>query len=278
MDQDGRSYPSDLTNQQWENIKELIPSARFGGRRRTTDVRKVINAIFYLTRSGCAWRYLPCEYPPWKTVYDYFTRWQQDSTWKRIHLSLTQQVRRLSGRLENPSTLIIDAQAVRSQYGEERGWDGFKKVRGRKREILVDTMGFIWGTKVHAANVVEQKRGMEAVYAFPSDQVPPPQRVLGDFSYSKPPFDVGLYMHWGFWPEVRKGSKPIVKKSDGTKVATIGDSNLKPQRWIVERSFAWFNNYRRLNRDYERKVKYSETFLYISQLQLILNRLSVLRP
>jgi putative transposase len=275
MDQDGRSYPSDLTNQQWDSIRELIPPARFGGRRRTTDVRRVINAIFYLTRSGCAWRYLPQSYPPWKTVYDYFSRWRDDGTWKKLHLALTKEVRVLSGKNPNPTTLIIDAQSVKAQFGESRGWDGFKKVRGRKREIIVDTLGFIWGTKVHAANEVEQKRGFEAILNFPIGE-PPPKRVLGDFSYSKPPFDVELFKHWGIWPETRKGTKPIMRKKDGTKTATIGKSNLKPQRWIVERSFAWMNNYRRLSRDYERKVKNSEALLYISQLQILLNRTTAL--
>jgi putative transposase len=272
MNQARRSYPSDLTDQQWESIKGLIPTARSGGRPRTTNTRAVVNAVFYLTRTGCAWRYLPKEYPPWKTVYDYFIRWKYGGVWRNIHMSIATQVRREDGRNESPTTLIIDAQSVRAQYGEERGWDGFKKVRGRKREILVDTMGIIWGSKVHAANQGENRRGFEAVESYLLKK--PPLRILGDFSYSKSPFDVLVFKKWGIWPEVRKGKKPFVKSKDGRMRAKVTVSNLKPQRWIVERSFAWFNNYRRLNRDYEKNVSNSEIFLYISQIPMLLNRLA----
>jgi putative transposase len=255
-----RPYPSDLTDQQWEAIKDLIPPARSVGRRRTTCAREVINAVFYVTRSGCAWRYLPKEFPPWQTIYDYFSRWNAQGIWKQIHVYLAKQTRVADDRLETPTTLIIDAQSVRAQYGEERGWDGFKKVRGRKRQIVVDTLGIVWGVKVHAANQGENRRGFEAIEQCPQEVVP--HRILGDYSYSKIPFDIKVFERWGIWPESRKGSK-----------THSFISNLKPQRWIVERSFAWLNNYRRLSRDYEKCVRNSEIFIYISQLQMLLNRL-----
>lgn len=265
MSQKRRRYPSDLTDQQWEIIKDLIPVARSGGRPRTTDVRSVINAILYLTRTGCAWRYLPKEYPPHKTVYDYFSRWKLLGVWRKIHTSLAKEVRKSKGRGHNPSTVIIDAQSVKAQYGEERGWDGFKKVRGRKRQVVVDTMGILWGASGHAANIGENRRGFDAVENYLAEKQP--ERILGDYSYSKTPFDVQVFKKWGIWPETRKGKK--------TRVFV---SNLKPQRWIVERTFAWFNNFRRLNRDYERTTANSITFLYISQIPLLLNRLTLQPP
>lgn len=273
MDQIGRPYPSDLTNQQWELIKDLVPQARFGGRPRKTCSRKVINAIFYVIRAGCAWRYLPKDYPPWPTVYGYFYRWKVDGTWRLIHLYLAKQSRINQIRNPTPSTVIIDAQSVRAQYGEERGWDGFKKVRGRKRQILVDTQGILWGVKVHAANQAEQKRGIEAIFDYPLGYKIP-ERVVGDFSYSKPPFDVEVFRHWNIWPEIRKGVQSTVKTKAGRSKKVIKIDNLKPQRWKVERTFAWFNNFRRLNRDYEKKTSNSEILLFISQIPLLLNRIT----
>lgn len=272
MHQARRLYPSDLTDQQWELIKDLVPAARPGGRPRTTDIRQIVNAVLYLTRTGCAWRYLPNDYPPHKTVYDYFVKWKWTGVWRKIHLTLAAQTRVADGRQEAPSTVIIDAQSVKAQYGEERGWDGFKKVRGRKREILVDTLGILWGAKVHAANEGENRRGFEAVEAYPIAQ--PPERILGDYSYSRSPFDVHVYKKWSIWPETIKGKRGTKRDRHGSKVKMVEVSNLKPQRWIVERSFAWFNNYRRLSRDYERKVSNSEIFLYISQIPILLNRLA----
>jgi putative transposase len=276
MHQERSYYLSDLTDQQWEIIKDLIPKARSGGRPRTTDVRFIVNAILYLTRTGCAWRYLPRDYPPWKTVYDYFVKWKWSGVWRQIHLELAMQVRTLDHRKKSPSTLIIDAQSVKAQYGEERGWDGFKKVRGRKREIVVDTLGILWGAKVHAANQGENRRGFEAVDRYPL--LSPPERILGDYSYSKSPFDAQVFLKWGIWPETKKATRSLVRSKHDSYVKKVEVSNLKPQRWIVERTFAWFNNFRRLNRDYEKDITNSEVFLYISQIPILLNRLSFHPP
>jgi putative transposase len=272
MDQARRLYPSDLTDQQWELISNFLPAARSGGRPRTTNIRLIVNAVLYITRAGCAWRYLPKDYPPWKTVYDYFSKWKWSGVWRKIHMNLAIQSRVAEGRSETPSTLIIDAQSAKAQYGEERGYDGFKKVRGRKREILVDTRGIIWGANVHAANIVEAKGGVKAVESYlPAT---PPKRILGDSGY-RAPFDGNVYSIWRFWPEIIKGSKKLDKKTQGW---TVTKSNLKPTRWIVERSFAWLNNYRRLSRDYEKTVSNSEVFLYISQIPILLNRLTFQPP
>lgn len=272
MNQARGHYPSDLTDQQWEIIRNVIPPARTVGRPRKTNERLVVNAVLYLTRTGCAWRYLPREFPPWRTVYEYFVRWKWSGTWRQIHLSLATQVRVNSGRKESPSTVIIDAQSVKAHYGEKRGWDGFKKVQGRKREILVDTLGILWGANVHSANLPEQKGAFDAISSFPSSKSQP-SRLLGDHSYSKAPFDGQLFSHWRIWPETKKSKKPLVKDHRGIPRRKLVESNLKPQRWIVERSFAWLNHSRRLSRDYEKVVSNSETLLYISQIPILLNRL-----
>jgi putative transposase len=154
------TYPSDLTNQQWEAFKDLLPRARVGGRRRTTDVRSVLNAILYLNRSGCAWRYLPKEYSPWRTVYDYFVRWRCCGVIDHILLKLSHMVRLQVGRNPQPSILIIGSQSVKASFGESRGYDGFKKVRGRKRHILVDTLGIVFAVRVSPANVGDVDEGL----------------------------------------------------------------------------------------------------------------------
>lgn len=276
MHQARRSYPSDLTDQQWETIKDLLPPARSGGRPRTTNIRMVVNAVLYLTRTGCAWRYLPNEYPPYKTVYDYFSRWNCSGIWRKIHMFLAKEVRLAKGRNECPSTVIIDAQSVRAHYGEKRGWDGFKKVRGRKRQIIVDTEGIIWSATMHAANEAEHRHAYEAIDRYPLKQIP--LRILGDYSYSKSPFDIQVFNKWKIWPYVLKAQKRVGKMKDGRREYSVAISNLKPKRWIVERTFAWFNHSRRLSRDYERKIYNSEIFLFISQIPMLLNRLTFHPP
>ena len=161
MNQIGRSYPSDLTNQQWDVIKDLIPPARRGGRKRTADVRKVLDAVFYLNRTGCGWRYLPENFPPWRTVYEYFSKWRSTRVLEVICEELSKIARKQSGKEEIPSVLIIDSQSAKAQFGESRGYDGFKKVRGRKRHIIVDTLGIVHGIRISPANVGDVNEGIE---------------------------------------------------------------------------------------------------------------------
>lgn len=158
MDRQG-FYPSDLSEAQWESIKELVPEARRGGRPRSTNVREVTNAILYLVNTGCGWRYLPREFPPWQTVYQYYRDWILTGIWRLIHDSLVKLTRKAAGRSEQPSYVIIDSQSAKANSGEELGYDGFKRVRGRKRQILVDTMGLTHCVHVHAADLSDTKEG-----------------------------------------------------------------------------------------------------------------------
>ena len=261
MDQTRRQYPSDLTDWQWEIIKEYIPVARSGGRRRTTDIRKVIDAIFYLNRTGSPWRYLPKEFPPWQTVYDYFAQWNKAGTWHFINRILSQAIRIRKNRNELPSLAIVDAQSVRSSYGEDRGYDAIKKVRGRKRNILVDSLGLLLSCEVHSAKEIDAKGGLMALEKMPEAIRKHLTKILGDTVY-KWPFN--FYSETTFNIPVE-----IIDRRKDPKL-----SNLKPKRWIVERTFAWFNHYRRLSRDYERKTINSESMIYISMIAIMLNRLS----
>jgi putative transposase len=256
MSEVGRRYLSDLTEHQWELIKELIPEARSGGRPRTTCIRSVVDAIFYLNRSGCAWRYLPREYPPWKTVYDYFNKWQKINVWIRINDLLVKKIRVNDGREEFPSVYAIDSQTTKAHYGELRGYDGYKKMRGRKRQVLVDTLGLVHGVRIHAANLEDRRQGAELMETFePKRRI---SKVIADRAYNGYFIDM-VFSKFRIWTQIN-----LNKNKD----------NLRPTRWVVERTFAWFNHYRRLSRDYERKTKNSESMIYLAMIQLMLRRLS----
>ena len=271
-------YPSDLSDQQWQSIKHLVPPARGGGRSRTTDIRRVIEGVLYLVSSGCAWRYLPADFPPWQTVYHYFRYWCVTGTWRQIHNAIRDAARVAVGRDKLTTYLIIDSQSVKAHYGESRGLDGFKRVRGRKRQILVDTQGLIHSVYIHAANLSDTKEGINVVDKLSSDQLSKVSVVHADLGY-RGSFEEQYYF--------RKNQMPLINRKDEYtgqgKKKTVAEklerksqrhqAPKEPKRWIVERTFAWFIIYRRLSRDYEKLVSHSENMIYLAMTQLMLRRL-----
>lgn len=260
-------YPSDLTNEQWKLIREMIPPARRGGRPRSTCIRRVVNAVFYVNRTGCAWRYLPSDFPPWQTVYDYFSKWRAYGVWRNIHESLRTRVRISYGKEPLPTLLIADSQSVRAPRGEARGFDGYKRVMGRKRQIFVDTLGLIHGIKVHAGHLQDRKEGA-ALLEFPKRGTV--KHIYVDRGYTGY-FCDRAFTKLGVWPV-------ITSQKPGGNGNEFVPAKEQTKRWIVERTFSWFNHYRRLAKDYEKSCSHSEGMIHLAMTQLMLRRLCSRAP
>src|SRR3954452_13475405 len=178
-----KRYPSDLTRTQWKRLNRLLPEAKPGGRPRSVDLREVLNGILYVVRGGCAWRMLPHDLPPWSTGYDYFRKWRNDGLWKRINDALRDQVRRKAKRKTSPSMAIIDTQSVKTtEQGGPKGKDAFKRVDGRKRHLLVDTLGMILAVVVHSAGI-QDRDGARPVLERIKGRFPRLVKILADGIY-----------------------------------------------------------------------------------------------
>jgi putative transposase len=259
-----KPYPSDLTDPQWVLLHELIPDARPGGRPRKHDLREVLNALFYIDREGCSWRALPHDFGiPWKTVYNYFRAWTADGTWGHLVDALRIRVREAAGRHPEPHTGYIDSQSVKTaQGGEQRGYDPAKKVQGRKRHIVVDSLGLLLAVQVTGADV-DDARAAQAVFAtMPGRDYPRLRIVWADTKYHNYALADWLARHR------RRYHVVVVSRPPGAE----GWVKL-PKRWVVERTFAWLGRYRRLSKDYEHLTETSEAMIQISSIHHMLRRL-----
>jgi len=257
-------YPSDLTDEEWAILCKLDINKHWGpGRPMRLDLRRVINAILYVLRTGCQWRYLPKEYPNYNSVYYHFRKWSWDGTWEAVNTVLREQVRQEVGRDAQPSLAIIDSQSVKTtEVGGEHGFDGAKKVNGRKRHILVDTMGNLLKVLAHAANIGERTGAQQLLLNVPEQLWQRLEKILADGGYEGADFQD--WVHNTFDVEFEIALRPTGQK--GFVVVPI--------RWVVERTFAWLGRYRRLSKDYERLTDHSEGMVYVASISRLLKRLA----
>jgi len=259
-------YPSDVTDEEWELIKPQIAPAKRGGRKRAVDEREIVNAIMYVLSTGCQWRALPKDFPPRSTVWHYLDLWSYDGTLERIHHELYVKCREKAGREASPTAAIVDSQSVkRAEKGgaqiDAAGYDAGKKVKGKKRHILVDTLGLLLHVIVHPADIQDRDGGILLLSTL-FGLFPFLKKLFADGGYQGPQFEQAVTK---ILPELHV---EIVKRSDQAKGFKI-----LPKRWVVERTFAWLSRCRRLAKDFENLTRIALAFVKLASIRFMLRRL-----
>ena len=263
MTKPNQNYPTDLNDTEWAVIEQEMPKAKSTGRPRQYAWREILNAIFYILKNGCGWRALPHDLPPWPSVYGYFRLFQRNGLWEKLNEVIREQVRQKANKAAQASLMILDSQSVKSaEGGEKRGFDGGKLLNGRKRTLIVDSLGLLVLVKVTSANVQDVYAGKQALLelSHKPELLTRLQKIIADGGYR------GDLVEWV--KQELHVVLEIVLKLGGQKGFQV-----LPKRWVIERTNAWITRQRRLARDYERKTIVSEAFIYIAMFRLGLRRL-----
>ncbi len=258
-----KPYPTDLSDAEWIRLRSYLPTPKAQGRPRTHSLRDVFDAIFYVLKSGCHWRLLPHDFPPWSTVYYHFRRFRSSGLWFLILKAVRAAERKRVGKDPQPTAAIMDSQSVKTieESAHPSGYDAHKNVKGRKRHLLVDTLGLVLSVYVTSADV-QDRVGARCLLAGLKPLLPHLKKIWADGAYTGEKL--------AGWLEERGGWKLEIVERD----REARGFEVLPKRWIVERTFSWLIRNRRLSKDYERRVQTSETLVEVATIRLLLRRLA----